>query len=32
MKKVVGISEIVLWTADKTKSLAFYGDLLGLEV
>ncbi len=32
MKRVVGISEIVLWTADKEKALAFYRDLLGMEV
>src|SRR5437868_15426695 len=32
MKNVVGISEIVLWTADKERSLHFYRDLLGLEV
>ncbi len=32
MKKVVGISEIVLWAADKERSLRFYRDLLGLEV
>src|SRR2546425_11563553 len=32
MKNVVGISEIVLWTADKEKALHFYRDLLGLEV
>lgn len=32
MKRVVGISEIVLWTADQGLSLAFYHDLLGLEV
>ncbi len=32
MKHVVGISEIVLWTADKEQSLHFYRDLLGLEV
>ena len=32
MKHIVGISEIVLWTADKEKSLQFYRDLLGLEV
>ena len=32
MKQVVGISEIVLWTADKERALAFYRDLLGLEV
>jgi len=32
MKNIVGISEIVLWTADKEKALQFYRDLLGLEV
>jgi catechol-2,3-dioxygenase len=32
MKNVVGISEIVLWTADKERALTFYRDLLGLEV
>lgn len=32
MKQVVGISEIVLWTADKERALGFYRDLLGLEV
>src|SRR3984893_7003803 len=32
MKKVVGISEIVLWAGDKERSLGFYRDLLGLEV
>ena len=32
MKQVVGISEIVLWTADKERALRFYRDLLGLEV
>lgn len=32
MKRIVGISEIVLWTADKAQALAFYRDLLGLEV
>ncbi len=32
MKQVVGISEIVLWTADKERSLQFYRNLLGLEV
>lgn len=32
MKYVVGISEIVLWTSDKERALAFYRDLLGLEV
>ncbi len=32
MKNIVGISEIVLWTANKEKALHFYRDLLGLEV
>src|SRR6185437_9601542 len=32
MKHVVGISEIVLWTADQPLALQFYRDLLGLEV
>ncbi len=32
MSHIVGISEIVLWTADKEKSLHFYRDLLGLAV
>jgi len=32
MKYIVGISEIVLWTADTERSLKFYRDLLGLEV
>lgn len=32
MKHIVGIAEIVLWTADKQRSLQFYRDLLGLEV
>src|SRR5256885_16179242 len=32
MKRVVGISEIVLWSADQERSLQFYRDLLGLEV
>jgi catechol-2,3-dioxygenase len=32
MKHIVGIAEIVLWTADKERSLQFYRDLLGLEV
>lgn len=32
MKHVVGISEIVLWTANKERALEFYRDLLGLEV
>jgi catechol-2,3-dioxygenase len=29
---VVGISEVVLWSADVEKALNFYRDLLGLEV
>ncbi len=32
MKSVVGIAEVVLWTTDQQRSLAFYRDLLGLEV
>lgn len=32
MKYVVGLSEIVLWAADKEQSLRFYRDLLGLEL
>ena len=32
MKHIVGIAEIVLWTADKQRSLQFYRDLLGFEV
>jgi catechol 2,3-dioxygenase-like lactoylglutathione lyase family enzyme len=32
MAQIVGIAEIVLWTADQAKALAFYRDLLGLEV
>ena len=32
MKQVVGISEIVLWTANKERALQFYRDLIGLEV
>lgn len=32
MAHIVGISEIVLWTADKQKSLQFYRDLLGMQV
>lgn len=32
MQHVVGIAEIVLWTEDKQRALAFYRDLLGLEV
>ena len=32
MTNVVGIAEIVLWTADQPRALTFYRDLLGLEV
>jgi len=32
MKHIVGIAEIVLWTIDQPRALAFYRDLLGLEV
>ena len=32
MSMISGIAEIVLWTRDKQKSVAFYKDLLGLEV
>lgn len=32
MQHIVGIAEIVLWTADKARALAFYRDLLALEV
>jgi len=32
MAHVVGLAEIVLWTADKAQALHFYQDLLGLEV
>ena len=32
MANVVGIAEIVLWTVDQPRVLAFYHDLLGLEV
>lgn len=32
MSYVVGIAEIVLWTADQARSLQFYRDLLGLAV
>jgi catechol 2,3-dioxygenase-like lactoylglutathione lyase family enzyme len=31
MAHIVGIAEIVLWTADKERALRFYRDLLGLE-
>jgi catechol-2,3-dioxygenase len=32
MKQIVGIAEIVLWTADQQRALRFYRDLLDLEV
>lgn len=32
MSHIVGISEIVLWTANMEKALAFYQELLGLEL
>ena len=32
MSHITGLAEIVLWSADKDKSLAFYRDLLGLEL
>ena len=32
MAHVVGLAEIVLWTQDKERALAFYRDLLQLEV
>jgi catechol-2,3-dioxygenase len=32
MQRVVGISEIVLWTRDKAEAVRFYHDLLGLEI
>ncbi len=32
VKQIIGLSEIVLWVADKERALAFYRDLLGLEV
>ena len=32
MKHIAGIAEIVLWTADQPRALAFYRDLLGLDV
>jgi catechol 2,3-dioxygenase-like lactoylglutathione lyase family enzyme len=32
MGHIVGIAEIVLWTADKERALAFYRDLLGFEL
>jgi len=32
VKSVAGLAEIVLWTHDMDRSLAFYRDLFGLEV
>jgi catechol-2,3-dioxygenase len=32
MKRVVGLAEIVLWTADKERAVAFYHGLLGLPI
>ncbi len=32
MPMISGIAEIVLWSQDKHKAVAFYRDLLGLEV
>jgi catechol-2,3-dioxygenase len=32
MAHIVGLAEIVLWTADQAQALRFYRDLLGLEV
>lgn len=32
MTHIVGLAEIVLWTADKEKAVQFYRDLLGLPV
>jgi catechol 2,3-dioxygenase-like lactoylglutathione lyase family enzyme len=32
VKAVAGLAEIVLWTHDMDRSLAFYRDLFGLEV
>jgi catechol 2,3-dioxygenase-like lactoylglutathione lyase family enzyme len=32
MAHIVGLAEIVLWTADKAKARAFYEELLGLPV
>jgi catechol-2,3-dioxygenase len=32
MSHVVGLAEIVLWTADKQKAVNFYHKLLGLEI
>lgn len=32
MSHITGLAEIVLWTADKERSLGFYQGLLGLEL
>lgn len=32
MAHIVGLAEIVLWTADKARALQFYHELLGLEI
>lgn len=32
MTRIVGLAEIVLWTADQEKAVQFYRDLLGLMV
>jgi catechol-2,3-dioxygenase len=32
MTHIVGLAEIVLWTADKEKAVQFYRDVLGLTV
>lgn len=32
MSRITSIAEIVLWSADKARSVAFYRDLLGFEI
>lgn len=32
MTRITSIAEIVLWSADKARSVAFYHDLLGFEI
>jgi len=32
MSHIVGLAEIVLWSADKAQSVHFYHELLGLEI
>ena len=32
MAHVVGLAEIVLWTADKAQAVRFYHELLGLPI